>query len=468
MDKYDLIVIGAGPGGYVAAIRAAQKGLKTAVVEKLHTGGCCLNRGCVPTKSLMHAAHLYREIKHAENFGLKVDSVSYDIDEIYNNKNNTVETLRGGIEQLFKANKIDLYKGVATITGKNTVSVKSEEELTLNTDKILIATGGKPSPLPGELQNIQGVYTSDDILGEKPKMFKHVVIIGAGVIALEFASLYSDLGCEVTICARGIVLRKMDKEIAQNLSMILKKRGVKMQTNAPLVNIEKTDDGLKCTFNQKDKELVIECDGVIAAMGRSAYLGDLFQGFDEVKRDGEAVIVNEFFQTSVDNIYAIGDCVKGSTQLAHMASAEGMNAVSHMVGEDMLVDLKAVPSCIYTDPEIATVGITADEAKQAGIAVETGKYVMNGNAKTMLSKIDRSFIKVVFDANTHVILGAQLMCARATDMVGELSTAITNKLTIEQLTKVIRPHPTFVEGVTEAIEDVEGMAIHIMPKAKKK
>jgi len=466
MAEYDLIVIGAGPGGYVAAIRGAQKGLKVAVVEKEHAGGCCLNRGCVPTKSFMHAAHLYREIQHAEKFGIDVGSASIDINKLYENKNNTVATLRGGVEQLFKSNKIDYYKGRAAITGENTVKVYGEESISFSARNILIAVGGKPQNLPGDLKEIDGIYTSDDILGENPIDIKRIAIIGAGVIALEFASFYSDMGCEVTVIARSSILRKMDKEISQNLTMIMKKRGVKFETNANIKTIEKTSAGLKCVFEQKEKELVVECDAAIAAMGRSADVDGLFEGFDKVQIERGAVVINENYQTSVPSIYSIGDCTVGSIQLAHVASAEGINAVCHMIGEAPAIDMKAVPSCIYTDPEIATVGLSADEAKEQGIPVKTGKFIMNGNAKTMLSGQERSFMKVVFNSETGKIIGAQLMCARATDMISELVNAVSSGLDVHELSGIIRPHPTFVEGITEAVEDVIGLAVHIAPKVK--
>jgi len=466
MADYDLIVIGAGPGGYVAAIRGAQKGLRVAIVEKENAGGCCLNRGCVPTKSLMHAAHLYREIKHGEKFGISTQGAEIDLNKLYENKNNTVATLRGGIEQLFKANKVNLFKGTAAITGENSVKIYSDESITLTANNILIATGGKPQTLPGNLAQTDGIYTSDHILGDNPVDLKRIVIIGAGVIALEFASFYSDMGCEVSVVARSSVLKKMDREISQNLTMIMKKRGVRFETNADIKNIEKTAGGLKCVFEQKEKELVIECDGVIAAMGRTANTDGLFEGFESIETDRGAIVVNENNQTNVANIYAIGDCTKGSIQLAHVASAEGMNVISHIIGEHAAVDMNTVPSCIYTDPEIATVGLSADEAKEKGISVKTGKYVMNGNAKTLLSGQERSFMKVVFDAETDKIIGAQLMCTRATDMISEFVGAISQGASAHELSGIIRPHPTFVEGITEAVEDVLGLAIHIAPKVK--
>lgn len=465
MAEYDLLVIGSGPGGYVAAIRGAQKGLKTAVVEKGHIGGCCLNVGCVPTKSLMHSAHLFRELRHGDRLGISAGDISIDIGKLYENKNATVKTLREGIEQLLKANKIDIYRGVAKITGEGTVSVDGAEPYALSAKNILIAIGGRPQRLPENLMQAGGVFTSDDILAEAPVDLKRVVIIGAGVIALEFASFYCDLGCEVTVVARSTVLRKMDREISQSITMVMKDRGVRFESGASVKAIEKIGDSLKCTFVQKDEDLVIECDGVIAAMGRTTGVDGLFSGMEPVETDESgAIIIDEHCRTGAPGVYAIGDCTSGSVQLAHAASAQGMNAVSHMIGEDEPMCIGAIPSCMYTDPEVAVVGLSAREAKTRGIPTKTGKYIMSVNSKSVLSYQDRGFIKVVFNAETDELIGAQLMCARATDMVGELTTAIANKLTPHELSKVVRPHPTFVEGVSEAVEDVENLAIHMMPK----
>ena len=464
MADYNLIVIGAGPGGYVAAIRGAQKGLKVAIVEKGNIGGCCLNAGCVPTKSLMHSSHLYKEMRNGAKLGISAENISIDINKVYENKNETVKTLRNGIEQLLKANKIDIYRGFGIITGTNTVKVDGDDPRTLSADNILIAVGGKPKRLPENLMQVGGVYTSDDILGEKPINFKHVLIIGAGVIALELASFYSDLGCEVSIVELFTVLPRMDREISQSIVMLLKKRGIKIEVGASIDNIEKNGDIYKCTITQKDKEFVIECDGIIAAVGRDTNISNLFSGIEPVEIQNGTIVINEHCQTSIPNIYAIGDCTKGSIQLAHAASAQGMNVISHIVKEKELMCVDTIPSCIYTDPEIASVGLSADEAKNKGIPVKTGKYIMSANAKSTLSHQERGFIKVVFNAENDEIIGAQIMCARATDIIAELATAVSNKLKIHDLAKVIRPHPTFVEGVSEAVEDVENIAVHLMPK----
>lgn len=467
MKDYDLVVIGAGPGGYVAAIRGAQKGLKVAVVEYDKTGGTCLNRGCIPTKSIMHSSHLYKELLNSEEYGILASNVGYDIDKIYDRKNGIVESLRNGVEQLFKANKIDHYKAKASIKDQNTVIVRGDgEEETLNTKYIIIATGSKPTPLPGGMMNHKNVFDSDEALAETGKIYKRIVIVGGGVIGVEFASIYNALGCEVSIIgSRPQLLRRLDREISQNTAMIFKKRGIKVFTPARVQEIVEENDEIICKVSHKDTIEEIRCDGVLVCVGRKPVTEGLFEEGFAVELENGFVKINENLQTNYENIYAIGDCTDG-TFLAHAASAQGINAVSHMVGEEPPMDLNAIQSCVYGDPEIAQVGITADEAKEKGIEVKVGKYVMTNNGRTMIANEDRSFIKLVFDAETEVILGAQLMCSRATDLISELSVAIVNKLTAEEIAAVIHPHPTFTEGVTEAVEDIFGLAVHMMPKKR--
>ena len=467
MEQYQLIVIGAGPGGYEAAIKAAQLGLKTALVENREVGGTCLNRGCIPTKALLHSASLYRSVQEFESVGLSAEGVSFDVQKVHNRKNQVIEQLRSGIEQLIKANKIDLYRGTGTITGEHDVTVKTEEEeVKLNGENILIATGSKPArpPIPG--LDLPNVGTSDEFLFMEDKMYKNILIIGGGVIGVEFASVYQSFGCNVTIVeAMDRILPPMDKEISRNLDMILKKRGVKIYTGSMVSKIEQTENGLACHFTQKDKEQVVEADGILVSIGRRANTEGLFGDGFTVEMDRGRVITDSEFKTNVPSIRAIGD-VTAKIQLAHMASAQGICAVEMIAGKEPSINLDVVPGCVYTDPEIATVGMTEDEAKEAGIAVNKGKFIMSGNGKTVIEQSDRGFIKVLFDKETDVILGAQLMCCRATDLVSEFSTAIVNKLTSKELTNVIRPHPTFTEAVTEAVESVHGNAIHMAPSKK--
>ena len=467
MSQYQLIVIGAGPGGYEAAIRAAQLGLKTAVIENRDIGGTCLNRGCIPTKALLHSAGLYRGVKEFESVGLKAEGVSFDISKVHVRKNEVITQMRSGIEQLIEANKIDVYRGTGTITGEHDVVVDTEDGKTeLTADNILVATGSVPSrpPIPG--LDLPNVGTSDEFLFLEDKLYDNVLIIGGGVIGVEFASIYQSFGCHVTIVeAMDRILPPMDKEISRNLDMILKKRGVKIYTGAMVSKIEEIGNGLSCHFTRKGKEEVVEADGILVSIGRRPNTQGLFAEGFEVEMERGRIITDDEFKTSIPSIRAIGD-VTAKIQLAHMASAQGICAVEMIAGEEPSIDLNVVPGCVYTDPEIATVGMTEDEAKAAGIAVRKGKYIMFGNGKTVIEQADRGFMKVLFDKETDVILGAQLMCCRATDMISELATAIVNKLTSADLGKVIRPHPTFTEAVTEAVESAHGRAILLAPVKK--
>lgn len=472
-NNFDLVVIGAGPGGYVAAIRAAQLGLKTAVIENRDVGGTCLNRGCIPTKSMLHSAELYHEAMHNfETLGLHAENVSYDDTKIQERKNEVVAKLRGGVEQLLKSNGIAHLRGTGSIVGANSVVFQpldggASEEITAK--NIMIATGSVPSNPPVDGMDLPNVITSDELL-DAEKMCGHLIVAGAGVIGMEFACMYNAFGKEVTVMAsRDKILPKVDREIAQNLTMVLKKRGVEIVTKARLKRIEKGADGkLNCFYlsGGDGEEKSVSGDVVLLAAGRSPNTKGLFTTELNVTRDEKNCIsVDENFCTSAKNIYAIGDVIPGM-QLAHVASAQGICAVEHMLRKPKSIALETIPDCIYTSPEIACVGMTQDGAAESGIETIIGKASMLANGKSMISMQDRGYVKLVFNAENHEIIGAQLMCARATDMINELSTAIVNKLTIKQLAAVIRPHPTFGEAVTEAVEDAEGMAIHSAPKKK--
>jgi dihydrolipoamide dehydrogenase len=466
--EYDIIIIGGGPGGYVAAIKAAQNGLTAALIEKENVGGTCLNCGCIPTKSLVHTSHLWTELSHSAEYGIEVGKISYNIEKMYAKKDQVVNNLREGVEFLLNSNKVDLIRGSASITGNNTVKIYEDgSDRELSAKNILIATGSVPLLPPIEGISLPNVITSNEILNQPGTKYKSLVIIGGGVIGVEFATIFNALGCEVTIIeAMDRLLPTMDREISQNLNMILKKRGIKICTAASVEKVKQNDNRLEVIYSQKGKEVIVSAEAVLVAIGRKAYIENLVaQNIDiQVKR---GIIVNENFETSIPGIYAIGDVIEGAIQLAHVASAQGIFVIDHICENVTNIDLKTVPSCIYTDPEIASVGMDAATAKQLGILVKTGKFTMTSNAKSVIEQQDRGFVKLIFDMESEVILGAQLMCARATDLVSELSTAIVNKLTISQLSSVIRPHPTFTEGITEAVDDVNGSAIHIIPKRKK-
>lgn len=466
-NRYDLIVIGSGPGGYVAAIKAAKLGMKTAIIEQGEIGGTCLNRGCIPTKTLMHSSHLFYEAKHLQAAGLHFEGLSFHMEELQARKDEIIIKVRQGIVSLLEANGVTIVHGTATIYKENRVIVRGiEEERELIAKNVLIATGSIPSIPPIEGAILPNVLTSDELLS-KTSLFPKLLIIGGGVIGVEFASIYSELGCEVEIIeAMDRILPTLDKEISQSVAMSLKKKGVVIHTKAKVIRLIPGEAGeLVCEYEEKESKKQALASGILIAVGRKANSKELFAPEVNVEYDGANIKVNEFFETSIPNLYAIGDVIRGK-QLAHAASAQGIAAVERMCGEEISIDLSVIPSCVYTTPEIAVVGMSEEEAIEAGHTVRVGKYPMLGNCKTLISKGERGFIKVVADAGTDKILGALLMCERATDLVGEFSSAIVNGLTLVDLASVIRPHPTYGEAVTEAVEDVMGMAIHLMPKKR--
>jgi len=462
--SYDLIIVGSGPAGYVGAIKAAQLGLQVAIVEKGVLGGTCLNQGCIPTKSMIHSAHLYHEIKLAARFGIHVDKVEFNFDEIHDRKNQVVLQLRTGIEQLMKANKITVLTGMGKIIAPHQVEVNGQLHTCQN---ILVATGARPArpPIPG--MNLANVVTSDELLLENGRWYNRLLIIGGGVIGVEFAGVYQALGAEVVIVeALDRIIATQDREISQNLSMILKKQGVSIHTSARVESMEQGEKGILVHIKKGDVIETIETDGVLVAVGRSPNTKDLFAEGMDLNLQRGYIPVNERYETQIPGIYAIGDVTAGSIQLAHNASSQGINAASIIAGEKPPVRADVVPSCIYTNPEIATVGLTADEAKAQGLNVKVGKFPMSANGKTLISMSERGFIKIVADSETEKVIGAQLMCERATDLLDSLTLSLIQGLTVSEMLQVIRPHPTYTEAIGEAAEDWFGHAIHIAPKRR--
>lgn len=459
--SYDLIVIGAGPGGYPAALKAAALGKKVAVIERKELGGTCLNRGCIPTKTLLHTTGLYREVKQGKELGLDVETLQVDGRQLKARKEQVVEALRTGIAGQFKKSKIDLYQGTGTVMDAHLVLVEQTEDpkevIQLEGQNILIATGSRPAVLPIAGTDLPGVVDSDKMLEQVDITYERLIIIGGGVIGMEFAQIYSDLGCKVTVLeAMDRILPNMDKEIAQNLKMISKKRGIEIHTGAFVKEIRESDQGVVCVYEEQGAKKEVTGDKVLIATGRKPNTEGLFTDeiAEKIGLSRGYIQVDKAYRTEIPSIYAIGDVI-GGVQLAHAATAEGTCAVEHMLGIKEEFDMNVVPSCVYTDPEIAVVGMTADEAKAAGIKTKTGKYIMSVNGKSMLSDQERGFIKLVAEEESGKLLGAQLMCARATDMVGELELAISMGITAENLAAIIMPHPTFCEGIGEAAESIK-------------
>ena len=466
-QHYDVMVIGAGPGGYVAAIRAAKLGLHVAVVEEDRAGGTCLNRGCIPAKAMIHAAETYRSAREADQFGVETGRVSFDYGKILAYKEETTDALVQGVEQLLAGNGVDRLAGKGTLLAGKKVRVTTEEkEEVYAADHIILAAGSKPLLLPIPGMDLPGVLTSDGLfrLQECPES---LAIIGGGVISVEFATAFAGLGTKVTILeALPRLVPNLDKEISQNLKMILKKRGVDIHTSASVQEVAEEDGRYVLRFTEKEKEQEVSARYVLCAVGRVPNTEGLFAEDALPDMERGRVLVDEKFETSIPGVYAIGDLIFGM-QLAHTASAQGTVVAEHLAGRSVSVDLSVVPSCVYTDPEIASVGLTEEAAKEQGIPVRVGKFIMSANGKSLISREERGFVKILAAEESGVILGAQMMCARATDMIGELATAVANGLTAKQLLRGMRAHPTYNEGVGEALEELEGGAVHVVPRRKR-
>lgn len=488
--RYDLIVIGGGPGGYPAALKAAELGKKVALVERGELGGTCLNRGCIPTKTLLHSGDLYREIAGAARFGLRCSAPQLDEAALWEHKDKTVHTLREGIAQVLKKKKVCVYQGVGTIVkaeaGTVYVEVASagdsaensaEKPLVhLSARQVLAATGSAPAALPIPGFQLPGVMNSDTVLDgnqlgidlQKGEADQEILIIGGGVIGMEMATVYSSFGVPVTVLeAMERILPSMDKEIAQNLKMILKKRGVEIITSARVLKVEEKGSKLCCHYELMNKKGEAEtgcvnAKKVLVSIGRRPNIEGLFSNeileaysAEKLCSPKGCLLTDDQYKTVIPGVYAVGDAI-GGIQLAHMATAEGCRAVEAMLGIPFSQNLEAIPSCVYTDPEIACVGMTAEEAKEAGIEAVTGKYIMSVNGKSVLTLQERGFIKLVAEKGSGKLLGAQLMCARATDIIGELGLALARGMSVGDVAAAVMAHPTFGEGVGEAAAEVAG------------
>ncbi len=442
--EYQSIVLGAGPGGYVCALRLAQLGQKVALVEERYLGGTCLNAGCVPTKSLLREAALGRNIA----------ALTERRDAVAANQ-------RNGVESLMKAAGVDVYLQTGKVV--QGPAVELADGSILKAEAVIVATGAKPSipPIPGA--DLPGVITSDDILcGAMPDV-KRLVIIGGGVIGVELASVYKSLGANVTIIeALPRLLANMDREIGQSLAMQYKKDGITVVTKAKVNGIAQEGDELVVTYEAK-KEETIAADAVLIATGRRAVVDGVFADDMMPELERGTIVTNDRFETSVFGVYAIGD-VRGGIQLAHYATAQAKALAAQLAGEAEEMDLSLIPACVYTTPEVATVGMDAAQAKEAGIETITGKFIMGGHAKTVIDELPRSFIKLIFRADDHRLIGGVLYCGRASDLISTVTIAIRCGMTAEQMAGTIFAHPTYGEGLGEAAEVALGKCVHVVQR----
>ncbi|MCD8370919.1 MAG: dihydrolipoyl dehydrogenase [Clostridiales bacterium] len=452
-EHFDLTVIGAGPGGYEAALEAARLDFHTALVEKDAIGGTCLNRGCIPTKTLIHSAECYEEIKHSARLGIQSQEAFVDMKAVQQHKAETIASLQTGIATRLKTAKVTVCQGIGSVVSDGLlvrVTAPDGTAFDLKSDRILLATGSAPSipPIPGN--DLPGVMTSDELLSYDGAPFDSLLIIGGGVIGVECAGIWQALGTKVTILeALPSLIASLDRELGQSLKLSMKKKGADIHTGASVRSLAAIEDGIRCTYLEKGREQTCAAQAVLIATGRRPYTEGLFSEGCAPATERGRILVNEFYETSIPGIYAIGD-VTGQISLAHAATAQGLRAVRHMAGRESASAPLLIPSCVYTSPEIASVGLTLDEAKARGIVAKSHKILSSANGKSVLTLQERGFIKVVYEEDSHLILGAQLLCARATDMVSEFAVAIRQGLTMEDMADVVRPHPSFSEMITEA------------------
>ena len=452
-ENYDIIVIGSGPGGYSAAIRAGKLGKKTAVIECGLIGGTCLNNGCIPTKALLHCSRLYRNMQNCAVFGLSANNVSCDYDNVLKYAGGVKDSLRDGMEQTLRRCGVDIIHGKAFINSDKTVAVSLDDKLieSFSAENIIIATGSRASlpNIPGI--NLSNVFTADELLSCGKFDFGSISIIGGGVIGIEFATLFSEFGMDVSVIeAAQNILPGTDIDISRNTAVLLKRHGVKIFTGCKASDIVSVNNSLCLATDSGDE---INSDAILVAIGRTPNTENLFDDSLNLKLTGSKIQVDCNFQTSVPGIYAIGDIICNSPQLAHAASAHGISCVHHICDVAESIDLSVVPSAVYTHPEIAYVGITADEAKKRNIPIYIKKAVSSSNGKSVITNSERGFVKLVFNSETEEIIGAHLMCENASDMIGEFSSAIANKLKASQIAKAIRPHPTYNEMIFDSFSN---------------
>ncbi|MBQ6735605.1 MAG: dihydrolipoyl dehydrogenase [Lachnospiraceae bacterium] len=450
-EAFDLIVIGGGPGGYEAAAFAAENGMKTALVEKDALGGTCLNRGCIPTKTLLHSAELYAELQgERPRAGIRTEGLSFDLNALQDRKEAVVAQLRDGVAQTLKRGKVTLFHGSASVQGEGRVLVRGETEEELHARFLLLATGSVPVHLPLPGAEGENVFDSDGMLSLR-KPLSSLTVIGGGVIGLEFASLYLALGAKVTVIeALDRLIANMEKELSVSIRQLLKKRGAEIVTGAVLQRIEDVNGAKRAVYLCGEEEHAADAEAVLIAVGRRPYMEELFAEGVQVQTERGRIVTDECHRTSLDGVYAIGD-VTGGIQLAHAATAEGINAVCHMLRREPLRREDVIPACVYTEPEIASVGLTKEEAAAQGLRVLSKKYPMSANGKTVITDGERGFIKIISEEESGRILGAQMMCERATDMISQFATAITAGLTTDQMKQTVFPHPTFSEGISGAL-----------------
>ncbi len=458
--EFDTVIIGSGPAGYVAAIRAAQLGMKVALIEKYKTlGGTCLNVGCIPSKALLTSSEKYEETQgHLEDHGVTIANVKLDVKKLVNRKNNVVNQLTGGIAMLMKKNKVTVIEGEGTLTGEHEVTVNKKK---LSAKNIIIATGSKPVELPFAKYDDKIIVNSTQALSFSA-VPKHLIVIGAGVIGLELGSVWRRLGAEVTlvdIAEKPLAI--MDKDLATEAGKIFAKQGLKFKLGYGVKSVKTSTKSAVVVIETKDgKQEKLTGDKVLVSVGRYANTKNIGLEKVGVKTDERGVIqVNEKYQTNIPSVYAIGDCIPGP-MLAHKGEEEGIACVEILAGQSSHIDYHAIPSVVYTSPEIAGVGYTEDEAREAGHEIKIGKFNYRANGKALAMGETEGFVKIIADKKTDKLLGMHIIGAHASDMIAEGVAAIEFGASAEDIARTCHAHPTLSEVTKEAALAVEKRAIH--------
>ena len=461
--KYDVIVIGSGPGGYVTAIRASQLGFKTAVVEKAEIGGICLNWGCIPTKALLKSAQVYDYLKHVDDYGLKAEAIDKDFEAVIKRSRGVADGMSKGVNFLMKKNKIDVINGFGKIKTGKKVDVTAEDGTVTeySGDHIIIATGARSRELPNLPQDGKKVIGYRKAM-TLPKQPKKMIVVGSGAIGVEFAHFYNSMGTDVTIVEfMPNLVPVEDADVSKQFERSLKKSGIKVMTNSSVESVDTSGDGVVATVKTKKGEEKLEADILLSAVGIKSNIENI--GLEDVGIvvDRDKILVNDFYQTNIPGYYAIGDVVPGQA-LAHVASAEGITCVEKIAGlHTEAIDYGNIPGCTYASPEIASVGMTEAKAKEAGYDIKVGKFPFSASGKASAAGNKDGFVKVIFDAKYGEWLGCHMIGAGVTDMIAEAVLGRKLETTGHEVLKTVHPHPTMSEAVMEAVADAYDEVIHL-------
>ena len=461
--NYDVIVIGSGPGGYVTAIRASQLGLKTAIIEKESLGGVCLNWGCIPTKALLKSAQVFEYLNHAKEYGISADNIKADFGAVIKRSRDVADGMSKGIQFLMKKNKIDVIMGTATVKAGKKVEVKAADGKmsTVEAKHIIIATGARSRQLPNLPQDGKKIIGYREAM-TLPKLPKTMVVVGSGAIGIEFAYFYATMGTKVTIVEfLPNIVPVEDEEVSKQLEKSLKKIGIDIMTEASVESVDTKGDISKATVKTKTGNVVLDAEIVLSAVGIEANITGLGLESVGIATDKGKIVVDKYYNTNVPGYYAIGDCVPGQA-LAHVASAEGITCVEKIAGvHTEPIDYKNIPGCTYCQPEIASVGMTEKQAKEAGYTLKVGKFPFSASGKASASGAKDGFIKLIFDAKYGEILGAHMIGSNVTEMIAEIVAIRKLETTGHELIKTIHPHPTMSEAIMEAAAAAYGEVIHL-------